>query len=93
MVSFAISHPSEVHALLKGGGTIAIGLRTKPHAGSINSEAACDLEAVEAVETIDVTNEVVTSSFSRLVDTFSNLAGGELSAGFVPDRASRTKPD
>lgn len=64
MVSFAISHPSEVHALLKGGGTIAIGLRTKLHAGSINSEAACDLGAVEAVETVDVTNEVATSSFS-----------------------------
>ncbi|KAK9384677.1 RTA1 like protein-domain-containing protein [Lipomyces mesembrius] len=38
MVAFAVIHPSEVHAILKGGGLVAFhGLRTKLHEGSIDS--------------------------------------------------------
>ncbi|KAK9327098.1 RTA1 like protein-domain-containing protein [Lipomyces starkeyi] len=47
MVAFAVIHPSEVHAMLKGGGLVANGLQTKLHEGSIDSPIYSGIDRTE----------------------------------------------
>ncbi|KAK9427507.1 RTA1 like protein-domain-containing protein [Lipomyces doorenjongii] len=50
MVAFAVIHPSEVHAILKGGGMVANGLQMKMHEGSIDSPIFSKIDITEVLK-------------------------------------------